>query len=345
MKTYIPLESDILLNDRMNKLLNKMGMEGYGIFFTLLVELRNHENYCINSETLKVICRKNDISQTAMNQFLFDFDLFTIEYISEDTFIVSSEYVKRVMQSYDNKIEKCRAAGKKSAERRKTDKNEGALESVATTEKNRTEKKRTEQNKTTTTTNKAKSTDVVVDAAVVDDDDVDDDVNDIAVNAPAVNGVAANAAAADDAVDDDDITSGNNEWKKYLARAIKDKSWLKCHEKHSGLGALFKQYQPQIIEWFTEHAITHGKEPELTSVSKVKCYFANFVRKDTATAKRITESIQELERQRIELNPYRFETIDEATGKRMAQGFPIPSEAPPRPNREAVWSYEMKRWM
>ncbi|NDV63689.1 Lin1244/Lin1753 domain-containing protein [Bacteroides sp. 224] len=142
MKTFIPIECDIFDNNRMSALINDMGPVGYGIYMILLVEIRNREDYVVDSETLKVIARKYGIRRKMMEQVLYNYELFVVDRMPDDCVLVSSDYVSRVMRNYNEKVAKCSIAGKKSAEKRKAQ-TQRPLKSVATKEKNIKEKKTT----------------------------------------------------------------------------------------------------------------------------------------------------------------------------------------------------------
>ena len=42
---------------------------------------------------------------------------------------------------------------------------------------------------------------------------------------------------------------------------------------------------------------------------------------------------------------YKYEDRDPSTGKRSYCGIPIPHDAPPKPNNQAVWNGEAGNWM
>ena len=134
-------------------------------------------------------------------------------------------------------------------------------------------------------------------------------------------------------------------WKDYLADAVNDRAWIECQAMHSGLGARFLQYQPVIVDLFANHVITHGKDSDLFSIGDVKYYFANFVRRGSATCKRIIVELDKLEQSKQNENPYRYETVDPDTGQRTFQGIVIPPDAPPRPNDNVKWSNKLARWI
>ncbi|WP_163213532.1 Lin1244/Lin1753 domain-containing protein [Bacteroides sp. 519] len=142
MKTkFIPIESDILNDNRMSALINDMGATGYGIYMLLLIELRNHKNYCIDNQSLKLIMRKYNIKRPKIEAVLYEYDLFTIEKVEENNLSISSEYVTRVMRNYDLKIAEAKKNGKKGADIR-WEKNDS---DPITKEKKRREKKTSEE--------------------------------------------------------------------------------------------------------------------------------------------------------------------------------------------------------
>lgn len=141
MKTFIPLETDIFNDNRMSALLNKMGAAGFGIYMILIIELRNHKNYSLNSETLKVIARKYRIRSSNMEQVLHNYDLFIVENTPDNSIAISSEYVTRVMQKLIDKQSKLSIAGKKGADKRWAKESSKCYSHPIATEKNIKEKK------------------------------------------------------------------------------------------------------------------------------------------------------------------------------------------------------------
>ncbi|NDV56589.1 Lin1244/Lin1753 domain-containing protein [Bacteroides sp. 519] len=119
MKTkFIPIECGILNDNRMSALINNMGATGFGIYMLLLIELRNHKNYCIDGESLKIIMRTYNLKRAKIEAVLYNYDLFTIKQMENNNLLISSEYVTRVMRNYDQKVLQCSEAGKKSADKR-----------------------------------------------------------------------------------------------------------------------------------------------------------------------------------------------------------------------------------
>ncbi len=298
MKTFIPIECDILNDNRMSALINNHGATGYGVYMVLIIELRNHPDYCLDGETLKFIARKYNIKRKVFDDIVYNYSLFNIENMPDGNLLITSDYVTRIMQNYDDRVSSARIRGKKGADKRWLKEDSNSHSNPIATEKNISEKN------------------------ILEEEKKEEEC----------------APAAAHSLD-------KPRWRVYLEDAVKDQLWMECQGMHSGLGARFLKHQQAIVDLFIAHVITHGKGEELFSVADVKYYFANFARRGTATNKHIVESLDALERKQEEEDVYRFETVDPVTGQRMAQGFAIPNEAPPRPNREAIWSYEMRRWM
>ncbi|NDV57667.1 Lin1244/Lin1753 domain-containing protein [Bacteroides sp. 519] len=315
-RTYLPIETDILNDDRMGALVNNMGVAGYGIYMILLVELRNHKDYCFGSESLKIIMRKYNIKRAKMEAVLYDYDLFTIDQTENGSLLITSDYVTRVMRNYNDAIAKRSIAGKKNADKRWQKENGNTM----ATEQNKTEQNKTEQNKTSEKTEKKET--AAVAAADID-----------------IAAVYGNEIALVD------FKKQHIGWEEYLIEALNDRTWMELQAKHSGLGMRFVKYENDIVRMFMDHVLTHGKEYGLHSVGEVKYYFANFVRQATATNKRITDELDRIELDEKTNSQYRFEDIDPTTGTRTYYGKPIPAEAPPRPNNNAIWIEEVQQWM
>ncbi|NDV59038.1 Lin1244/Lin1753 domain-containing protein [Bacteroides sp. 519] len=136
-KTFIPIECDILNDNRMNALLNKSGAAGYGVYMLLLIELRNLKDYCLDGESLRFIARKYNIRRKLIDDVLYNYGLFTVDRMEDDNLLITSDYVTRVMQNYNDTVAKRSIVGKKNANKRWQKENGNAM----ATEHNITEKK------------------------------------------------------------------------------------------------------------------------------------------------------------------------------------------------------------
>ena len=79
--------------------------------------------------------------------------------------------------------------------------------------------------------------------------------------------------------------------------------------------------------------------------SDVHQYFANFTAPGSRTSAFLHAELLKLEaaEQSHSLDPYRFEK--RIGGQRTYMGCPIPDEAPPRPEDNAIWNDQTKQWI
>lgn len=110
----------------------------------------------------------------------------------------------------------------------------------------------------------------------------------------------------------------------------------------SGLGILFIENKTRILQLFKEHIRLYDKGGGLLFLRDVKQYFANCLCAGSPVCQRFRDTLEAERKQAKKANPYRFETLKD--GKRTYQGRPIPDDAPPRPDKESIWSVALHRW-
>ncbi|MDD4822715.1 MAG: hypothetical protein PHI48_09190 [Bacteroidales bacterium] len=131
------------------------------------------------------------------------------------------------------------------------------------------------------------------------------------------------------------------DWEKCVEQAFKSQEWFELVGMRSHLGEEFRDNPFIVKRLFKEHVITQGNESTIRSERQAKNYFANMMQPGMKTHQLFAARLHELVLMEIK-NP--FEEVDSATGKRSYFGFPIPDEAPPRPNANAVWNVKQKKW-
>lgn len=97
---YFRLEANIMANDNVLSLIELMGMEGYGIYISLLGELRQRDDYRCAFNSLAALARRWNTGLEQVRSVVLNFDLF--EATSDDLFF-SSFYLNQVMRSLDEK--------------------------------------------------------------------------------------------------------------------------------------------------------------------------------------------------------------------------------------------------
>ena len=84
---------------------------------------------------------------------------------------------------------------------------------------------------------------------------------------------------------------------------------------------------------FKQHIQAVGNEKDIQSPSDAKRYFCFFNTPGSVTFRKLVDELQKP----IDKGKYKFEDRDPTTGERSYCGVPIPADAPPRPNDQAVW--------
>lgn len=133
-------------------------------------------------------------------------------------------------------------------------------------------------------------------------------------------------------------------WELLLLEIFKEQSWVETEAMHSGMGMRFMEQLPEIVDFFKHHVRTYGKEYTIQSDADAKSYFSNFIRPGSPTRKVLDAHLAKLQHTERVTNPYRHEQRDPLTGDRSYCGRPIPTDAPPRPDENAVWNEELREW-
>ena len=124
------------------------------------------------------------------------------------------------------------------------------------------------------------------------------------------------------------------QWEKCVNELQEDEQWKELMAMRTGLRKNFYTFFPQIVEHFKRHVRLLGNEGHILSSSDAKRYFCFFLDPGSVTFKRLWEELHKS----IDRGKYRYENRDPTTGQRSYCGVPIPADAPPRPNAQAVWN-------
>lgn len=130
-------------------------------------------------------------------------------------------------------------------------------------------------------------------------------------------------------------------WEEYVDELDKEQQWKEIMAMRTGLKMEFFSLYPRIVECFKNHVRALGKERSILSSSDAKQYFCFFLAPGSNTYQRL---MAQLKQPSDKDSPYRFEERDPITGQRSYCGVPIPPDAPPRPNAQAVWNSETHQW-
>ena len=148
---------------------------------------------------------------------------------------------------------------------------------------------------------------------------------------------AAEAAAEAEVVS----VSSVPRWERLVDELQTDQQWLELVAMRSGLNRQFHSLFPRIVECFKRHVRCMGNEGRILSTSDAKHYFFFFLNPSSPTYKNLILELQKP----VDKGKYRFEDGHPSTGKRSYCGIPIPDDAPPRPNDQAVWNLDLRKWV
>ena len=123
-------------------------------------------------------------------------------------------------------------------------------------------------------------------------------------------------------------------WEQYVDSLQQDEQWKELMAMRTGLKQQFFSLFPRIVESFKRHVRMLGNEGQILSPGEAKRYFCFYLDPGSVTFKRLWEELHKP----IDRGKYKHEDYDAATGQRSYCGVPIPADAPPRPNAQAVWN-------
>ena len=122
-------------------------------------------------------------------------------------------------------------------------------------------------------------------------------------------------------------------WEQYVDSLQQEEQWKELMAMRTGLKKDFYKFFPCIVENFKQHVRLLGNEGRILSPSDAKHYFCFYLDPGSVTFKKLWEELHKP----IDKGKYKYEDYDAATGQRSYCGVPIPADAPPRPNSQAVW--------
>ena len=123
-------------------------------------------------------------------------------------------------------------------------------------------------------------------------------------------------------------------WERYVNELQQEQQWIEVMAMRSGLGLMFVNRFPEVLEHFKQHVQAVGNEKDIQSPSDAKRYFCFYNTPGSAPFRKLVDELQKP----VDKGKYKYEDVDSATGQRSYCGIPIPSDAPPRPNSQAVWN-------
>ena len=130
------------------------------------------------------------------------------------------------------------------------------------------------------------------------------------------------------------LSSSLPAWEQYVDELQQEEQWKELMAMRTGLKQQFYTLYPRIAENFKQHVRLLGNEGRILSSSDAKHYFCFFLEPGSVTFKRLVAELQKP----VDKGKYKFEDRDPVTDQRSYCGVPIPADAPPRPNEQAVWN-------
>ena len=122
-------------------------------------------------------------------------------------------------------------------------------------------------------------------------------------------------------------------WERYVDELAHEQSWIEIMAMRSGLGEGFVHRFSEVLKHFKQHIQSLGNEKDIQSPSDAKRYFCFFNTPGSVTFRKLVDELQKP----VDKGKYKFEDRNPTTGERSYCGVPIPADAPPRPNSQAVW--------
>ena len=286
---YIPHEVSMRNTSEVMNLIEKEGMEGYGIYWALMEYLRTQDDYIGDMEVLKSLARQLRVRLPKLKRIMENYGLFSC---TETTFL--SPKLVEVMKPFED-----RRARIEAYKRQKQKENSLEISNVSSEKgdivsfevKGKGEGKGKEERKTTSSL-KEKDDDGLVPVSIT----------------PA--------------------------WERYVDELRHEQSWIEIMAMRSGLGKAFVQRFDKVLQLFKEHVQAVAHESHIVSPSEAKRYFCFFNTPGSATFQKLVDELQKP----VDKGKYKHEDRDPTTGKRSYCGVPIPADAPPRPNAQAVWN-------
>ena len=300
---YFPHEIRTRNDEAVMELIECEGAGGYGIYWALMEYLRTQEDYVGKMVAVKTIARQMRTKPHKVDSVLRNYGLFVID---GNTF--RSVKLEFVMKPLDDKRKAVEARSRRSA--------------VAVQEQ------------------------CSGSAAAVSGQNLDNSLetnSDSSENASLIkkNKVKENKE------DTSSISSSSAEaveelpkpmkyvpaWEQYVDSLQQEEQWKELMAMRTGLKEDFYTLYPRIAESFKRHVRMLGNEGQILSPSDAKRYFCFYLDPGSVIFKKLWEELHKP----IEKGKYKFEDRNPITGQRSYCGIPIPSDAPPRPNGQAVW--------
>ena len=288
---YIPHEVSMRNTSEVMNLIEKEGMEGYGIYWALMEYLRTQDDYIGDIEVLESLTRQLRVRLPKLKRILENYGLFSCT----ETMFLSPKLVE-VMKPFED-----RRARIEAYKRNKQKENSLEISNVSSEKSD------------------------IVSFEVKGKGEVKGKEED--TSSPIS---SSSAEAAEELPKPVKYVPA---WEQYVDSIQQDEQWKELMAMRTGLKRDFYKFFPRIVENFKRHVRLLGNEGRILSPSDAKHYFCFYLDPGSVTFKKLWEELHKP----VDKGKYKFEDYDLAIGQRSYCGIPIPSDAPPRPNNQAVW--------
>ena len=130
-------------------------------------------------------------------------------------------------------------------------------------------------------------------------------------------------------------------WENHIDSLRGEEQWKEIMAMRSGMGPEFIRRFDEVLQHFKQHVRAVANENRIVSPSEAKKYFCFYLTPGSTPYQKIMLHLQQTEAKDV----YRFEQRNPDTGERSYCGIPIPADAPPRPNSQAVWNEAVGKWV
>ena len=311
---YFPHEIRTRNEEAVMELIECEGAGGYGIYWALMEYLRTQEGYVGKMVAVKTIARQMRTKPHKVDSVLRNYGLFIV---TEKTF--RSVKLESVMKPLDDRSRAMEARNRRTAE--------AVVGQYTGSNKAVTEQKIDNSLETSSASSENAS---LIKKNKINENKEEDTSSPISSS--------STAEAAEEQVLSKSFVPA---WERYVDELQQDEQWMELVAMRSGLKEQFRVLLPRIVESFKRHVRSLGNEGNILSSGDAKHYFFFFLNPSSPTYKNL---ILELQKPK-DKGKYKHEDRAPTTGKRSYCGIPIPDDAPPRPNSQAVWSGEKKKWI
>ena len=303
---FIPHDVTMRTNSEIMRLIQKEGIAGYGIYWAMMEYLRTQDDYTGDVRVFGTLARQLRTSPARLKRILHDYGLFEV---TNNAF--QSCKLNTVMRRLEDKR---KAMVARSCDEHATNVQREARNLLETNDEFSLsiEENRLEEDRIAYTTSPESSS--------------------------SAEAVAAEAAKTPE---ETQPVSYLPAWERYVDELKEDEQWKELMAMRTGLKQQFYTLFPRIVESFKRHVRMLGNEGQILSPSEAKRYFCFYLDPGSVTFKRLWEELHKP----IDRGKYKHEDRDPTTGQRSYCGVPIPADAPPRPNGQAVWNEEKQKWV